>query len=148
MVGFSVTVLFEEDDCLPGILFPATADLAAFKIVGLLEILSYSIFVPTPSKAPVPAFTSVLVNEFLLPEVLLTVGLVTVLGDVVLVVSVGEALVDAMLGFVEMVFAIGVVTLVEVLVVFDVRVGLVVTALCAGFSVAVGVIVLLALICR
>lgn len=47
-----------------------------------------------------------------------------------------------------MVFAIGVVTLVEGLVVFDVRVGLVVTALCAGFSVAVGVIVLLALICR
>jgi hypothetical protein len=84
-------------------------------------------FVPTPTAAPVSAFTTLLVAEFVLPVVGLTVGLTTDVGVVVFVVGVVDVLV-VIAGLVVGVVTFGVVVVVFVagVVVLDVSVGLVV----------------------
>lgn len=92
---------------------------------GLPVILSINSFVPAPIAAPVSAFTILLVVEFELPVVGLTVGFTTEVGLVVLVVGVVDVLV------VTVGFVVGVV--------FDVSVVL-------GVAVVLGVVVVLAVV--
>ena len=113
-----------------GVLEPAGPVLTT---VGLPVILSMINFVPTPSAAPVTAFTTLLAVELGLVTVGLTVGFTTDVGDVVLVVGVVVVLVVTA-GFVA-----GVVTLVVGVVVLDVIVGLVVKGT-FGASVVFGMV--------
>jgi hypothetical protein len=73
-----------------GVLEPAGSVLTT---VGLPVILSMINFVPTPSAAPVTAFTTLLAVEFVLVVVGLTVGFTTDVGLVVLVAGVVDVLV-------------------------------------------------------
>jgi hypothetical protein len=86
-----------------GLLTVPLPDLASGAI-GLPVTLSYNIFAPAPSTAPVAAFTSVLVNELPPPPPpppIEAVGLTLALADVVFVVAVGAAILEAILGVAE-----------------------------------------------
>jgi hypothetical protein len=120
----------------------AAAEPVSSTTFGLPVILSIIIFVPAPSTAPVSAFTTLLVVEFVLVVFGLTTGFTTDVGDVVLVVGV----VDVFVVTVGLVVVVGFVVIVGFVVVgFVVTAGFVVVGLVVdvsgGFVVIEGVVV-------
>jgi hypothetical protein len=109
---------------LPEVLLPVVV------VTGLPVILSNISFVPAPIAAPVNAFTTLLVVEFVFVLIGVTVGLTTDVGDVVLVVGVSEVLVVTTGLFVTVGLVTGVVF-----------VGVVVLDVSVGFVVVLGFVV-------